>query len=405
MKANKWVALLATGSMLAAAAPVSAQFGGLGALKKKLDTVAKELEKPKPAPQPQPTARPTPPQAPAPIAAPVRTQQVTAPSAPVVRQAVARKIVATEIWRCLQEPDNTPVKLEFSYLEDVNGQRQGYFTETWAKTYDDEGNLMSSEQTIVQGKGVFRSVGAKYQLRYDGDQTTRELVIAKSKDEIEYSKSRYDEFRPRFDDISLLVEKFPDGFLENINYDENPDGGLPLECQLVKPIISKYSFEDFFVQKPSEFTRYIYDNEAKKPNYSGRDAKFKDWKLLISEITENYYADHPVFGKYYSVADATKSRGTRLFLIDQRNGEIIDFFDTNELFGMTIDYFFFTGNSNLFLSVSIDDNEQCIISYSKWNGRKLELIESEILNSSKNCGGEFGAEPQILENLKLKGTD
>lgn len=36
--------------MLAVAAPVSAQFGGLGALKKKLETVAKELEKPKPAP-------------------------------------------------------------------------------------------------------------------------------------------------------------------------------------------------------------------------------------------------------------------------------------------------------------------------------------------------------------------
>ncbi len=54
MRVTKWVALLATGSMLAVAAPVSAQFGGLGALKKKLDTVAKELEKPKPAPQPQP---------------------------------------------------------------------------------------------------------------------------------------------------------------------------------------------------------------------------------------------------------------------------------------------------------------------------------------------------------------
>jgi hypothetical protein len=56
MNVNKWVAVLATCSVLAVAAPVSAQFGGLGALKKKLDTVAKELEKPKPAPQPQPTA-------------------------------------------------------------------------------------------------------------------------------------------------------------------------------------------------------------------------------------------------------------------------------------------------------------------------------------------------------------
>jgi len=44
MKVNKWVAVLATCSVLAVTAPVSAQFGGLGALKKKLETVAKELE-------------------------------------------------------------------------------------------------------------------------------------------------------------------------------------------------------------------------------------------------------------------------------------------------------------------------------------------------------------------------
>ena len=50
MKANKWVALLAAGSMLAIAAPLSAQFGGFKSLKKAMDTVAKELEQPKPAP-------------------------------------------------------------------------------------------------------------------------------------------------------------------------------------------------------------------------------------------------------------------------------------------------------------------------------------------------------------------
>jgi|GEM_PF-1477951 len=50
MKVNKWVAILATGSVLAVAAPVSAQFGGLGALKKKLESAAKELEKPKTQP-------------------------------------------------------------------------------------------------------------------------------------------------------------------------------------------------------------------------------------------------------------------------------------------------------------------------------------------------------------------
>ena len=44
--------------MLALAAPVSAQFDGFKSLKKAMDTVAKELEQPKPAPQPQPTAPP-----------------------------------------------------------------------------------------------------------------------------------------------------------------------------------------------------------------------------------------------------------------------------------------------------------------------------------------------------------
>jgi hypothetical protein len=60
MKGNKWVAVLATGLVLAVAAPVSAQFGGLGSLKKKLETVSKELEKPKS----QPPATPAPPQSP-----------------------------------------------------------------------------------------------------------------------------------------------------------------------------------------------------------------------------------------------------------------------------------------------------------------------------------------------------
>lgn len=66
MKANKWVAVLAAGSMLAVAVPVLAQFGGLKSLKKAMDTVAKELEQPKPAPQA--TAAPAPAQAPAPQA-------------------------------------------------------------------------------------------------------------------------------------------------------------------------------------------------------------------------------------------------------------------------------------------------------------------------------------------------
>lgn len=65
MKVNKWVAILATGSVLAVAAPVSAQFGGLGALKKKLESAAKELEKPKsqtPATPAPPQSRPSTPQ-------------------------------------------------------------------------------------------------------------------------------------------------------------------------------------------------------------------------------------------------------------------------------------------------------------------------------------------------------
>ena len=93
MKMNKWIAALATGSMLAAAAPVSAQFGGLKSLKKAMDTVAKELEQPKPAPQPQPTARPTPPRAPEPIAAPIPAQQTATPQLPYEAQAPASKVI------------------------------------------------------------------------------------------------------------------------------------------------------------------------------------------------------------------------------------------------------------------------------------------------------------------------
>lgn len=52
MRANKWVAVLAGGSMLAVAVQVVAQFGGLKSLKKAMDNVAKELEQPKPAPAP-----------------------------------------------------------------------------------------------------------------------------------------------------------------------------------------------------------------------------------------------------------------------------------------------------------------------------------------------------------------
>jgi hypothetical protein len=217
-------------------------------MKKALETATEVLEEPKPTPQPQPPARPTPPRAPGPIAAPVRTQQVTAPATPAIRQAVRNEVVATEAWRCFQEPDATAIKIEFSYLKDPTGQRRGFFTETYASAYDDEGNKLPADIERLSGKGTFTSRGANYQLRFeDPERGVINMAVGSEDPEngFTHSNYRYDDDVPSLDDIKSLVQKFSDAeikrFEEFSASDEGSgfDGGLPLECTLVKPIYSK----------------------------------------------------------------------------------------------------------------------------------------------------------------------
>jgi len=406
MKANKWVAVLATGLVLAVAAPVSAQFGGLGALKKKLDTVAKELEKPKPAPQPQPTARPTPPQAPAPVAAPVRTQQVTAPATPVVRQAVTNEVVATEAWRCVQEPDATAIKIEFSYLKDPTGQRRGFFTETYASAYDDEGNRTPRDIEKMSGKGTFTSVGADYQLKFD-DPERGVLNMAVGSEDPEngfvHSNSRYDDESPSLDDIKSLVQKFSKQEIQQFEResDDYPDGGIPLRCTLVKPIYSKYSFEDFSVQSPANYERYMGDKA--KPKIAKQERDYRTNRYL-EEAVEN---QEPDFGKFYITATTYIGGAPFYALIDVRSGDVFQDFIVNH------DDFITYANSNLVIGISSDDNNNsCVINYSIWSKNVLKLLGSDKVGDLDLCRretpneyGSFVKEDflQLIEDQIIRG--
>ena len=394
MNANKWVAMLATGSMLAVAVPVSAQFGGLGALKKKLDTVATELEKPKPVPQPQPTARTTPPQAPAPIAVPVRTQQVAAPSAPVVRQVAVSEVVATEAWRCFQEPDATAIKIEFSYLKDATGQRRGFFTETYASAYDDEGNKLPADIERLGGKGTFTSRGANYQLKFDDPERgviNMAVGIKDPENGFMHSSTRYDEDSPSLDDIKSLAQKFSDAEIKKFEMesDENPDGGMSLACTLIKPIYSKYSFEDFSVQSPANFEYHRDDIVA--PRFTKSEKEFRNVQSIFSTI-EN---DSPSFAKFYLVADLSDAWTRDYTLIDARSGKTFSgFLVTDEAVdkvGMQISSLIYV-NSYLHISFSAnDDKNSCFINYSVWNGNSLKILNSDELTGIEYCRAEGSA--------------
>lgn len=409
MKANKWVAVLVTGSVLATAVPVSAQFGGLGSLKKKLETVAKELEKPKPAPQPQPTAppqsrpatsqggyassapqpqptaRPTPPQAPAPIAVPVRTQQVTAPATPVVRQAVTNEVVATEAWRCVQEPDATAIKIEFSYLKDPTGQRRGFFKETYASAYDDEGNKLPADVERLGGKGTFTSRGANYQLKFeDPERGVINMAVGGEHPEngFVHSTTRYDSEDPSLDDIKSLAQKFSDAEIKQFerDSDENPDGGMPLKCALIKPIFSKYSFEDFSVQSPASYERYMGANA--KPKLTREEREYKVNRYLDEAVEDGT----PDFAKYYIVAWTGDGFNPSHALVDVRTGAVFhDFLTETDAIGWQFDFINYV-NSKLIISLSVNDlNNSCFVNYSTWTGNAFRLLESEKLGSMDLC--------------------
>jgi len=145
MKVRIWVAGLATCSVLAVSAPLSAQFGGLGALKKKLESAAKELEKPKSQPQPQPT----------PAASPTPASEVSAATPPSKMATVTKTIrYPDQNWECSSGfPDGELSKLRISELT-MNGDSQ-------SGVYEIQGFHISepNKSTFVETGSVIYSNG------------------------------------------------------------------------------------------------------------------------------------------------------------------------------------------------------------------------------------------------------
>jgi hypothetical protein len=418
MNANKWVAMLATCSVLATAAPVSAQFGGLGALKKKLDTVAKELEKPKPAPQPQPTAPPQSPPAPSrtqygdqSTTSPTTLSETTPtyrdadtppPSTPPIaaRAAPVREVAATEVWRCSNESSGGSIKLELRYLRNDQGKRYGYFNEQ-----DQEIDETEGAETNKINKGAFRSDGVNYKLTYaDKSRGAIDLKLTRfdeEKGEAFYPNSRYSNPVNRIENIEMLVEVIPDSA-----YNESEDNGgdfNPLSCNIVKPLYSKYSFEDYSIDEPYAYERYSADIPAIK---YFRDKRLLDYKLMIEDAVRS----DSTFAKYYIIADGTKNQGTNAFLLDKRSGVILDFikdkFDWN---GETIETHYYIENSNLMISYNVNEVQKiCRIVYSKWNGQNLEEFDSDVIYQGDECINDTGISMdnplQLAEDKKIRGS-
>lgn len=106
MRMSGRIAFVVAVSVLAVSAPVSAQFGGFGALKKKVESAVKELEKPKP----QPTPPPTPPQSPPPAtqggyATPAQARSSISVSRPLQETSHASTAAEDVTQVTPQEPD------------------------------------------------------------------------------------------------------------------------------------------------------------------------------------------------------------------------------------------------------------------------------------------------------------
>ena len=416
MKVNKWVAVLATCSVLAVAAPVSAQFGGFKSLKKAMDTVAKELEQPKPAPQPQPTARPTPPQSrPATSQggyaspAPVRAQQVTAPSTPVVRQAVTNEVVATEAWRCFGESDATPIKLEFSYSKNKNGLRNGTVKMIESYEYDENSNYAPRNEVEAR---IFTSNGIIYNLKFNNNEIGK-MNFEISNDRFgggdQSAKSRYTGYS-LMEDIKHLNQIVPQ---EVIDQSEDFGGDTnAISCRIVKPIYSIYSFEDFSIDNPETIFE-SYREKPKKPNFAYRDKEFGPigselYKSIVKAVSDDDY-EMPSFAKYY----ITVYKFGHHYLIDSRDGKVHHLTgdinnDPNivgDIVGQSISILF-NQNSNVVISITKDDSI-CQINYSKWDGSKLKIFDKQILGEVSVCVNEGGYDRenllQLLEDQIIRG--
>jgi hypothetical protein len=161
---------------------------------------------------------------------------------------------------------------------------------------------------------------------------------------------------------------------------------------LVKPIFSKYSFDDFYVDRPTAFFEGFRE-DPKQPQFAGRDINFKNIRTMLSEAVTNHWYT-PKFAKYFIVVSGGKHMAQYAYLIDMRSGKVHELFMETIEGGGVLDYKI-TENSNMVLSITADPEQNyCHLNYSKWNGSALELIQTERLGAFQTCLNEYGTFPQ-----------
>jgi hypothetical protein len=161
---------------------------------------------------------------------------------------------------------------------------------------------------------------------------------------------------------------------------------------LIKPIFSKYSFDDFYVDRPTAFFEGFRE-DPKQPQFAGRDINFRNIRTMLSEAVTNHWYT-PKFGKYFIVVSGGKHMAQYAYLIDMRSGKVHELFMETIEGGGVLDYKI-TENSNMVLSITADpEKNYCNLNYSKWNGSALELIQTERLGAFQTCLNEYGTFPQ-----------
>lgn len=399
MRMSGRVAVVAACSVLAASAPASGQFGGFGALKKKLESAVKELEKPESKP-PTPTAPEqsdsTPPSggyaAPRPKPNTIRvdrTEQVvvpsTQPAVPVsggVQSGGVQTVLATEVFRCRGESDGAPRKLQLEYLQSRSGVRSGRFIET--TTFIGA----SGKETEVE-IGTFRFAGADYNLSYKNPEFPSLKLQVSQMDRDNGWTARAAKFDPEFpelDDARNLIEYIS----PQRERDAEEAGGdtNAISCELVKPIFATESFEDYSIGDPDSFPE-PYDGEPALPQFAGRDSQFRIVRTMLTEAVKNHW-DQPKFAKYYIAVEDGKWGGWYGYLVDMRSGKVSNFFDGTIDGGMMISYAF-RENSKLLLSITVDnEKDYCRLNYSKFVNEQLVTFKHEILGKYASCANEYG---------------
>jgi hypothetical protein len=401
MKANKWVAMLATCSVLAVAAPVSAQFGGLGSLKKKLETVAKELEKPKPAPQPQPTARPTPPQSrpatsqggyasPAPAPQPqTRPEERLEPAAvdvvatpPRANAATIPAVAATEIWYCTTESSGHTTRLEFRFFKNDTGRFFGTFKEYYR--YEDGELTKSNERS-----GRFTRTNNTYNLIFNDKNRSRFDVYAPESDDQKLLEIRYSHF-----DISESFAMIEYISPERAASAEEAGGDTDVaRCRMSKHMFFDKSFDEY-VTSDRFSDDYIISEEnyrtAPKPNFIGRDKAFaSDKDGIISELKE--YWNMPIFAQKYFVYQGGDRFSTYLLLIERDSGKIFKFADMDY---DNIDHIYQKDSKLIISLANRPESGICFFRYGEWVGDKINyFLENELPFGGKCNDQTFDTRP------------